>query len=339
MPRVDRKEDRNLDNRFRQAVDRLERYLFPPTLALSLLLAQSVVTFLPMQVGAQNSANRVKALSALRERMRARQNKETNAGWEKLRFAGLDVAVWKPTYNTTSKAPLVIFSHGFGGSSTQSTSIMEAVADAGYLVVAPDHRDANGSPATHYKPQVKFTDVHAWNDKTYIDRHDDIVNLIAALHADPTWNKQIDWTKMALVGHSLGGYTVLGLAGAWPSWRIPGIKAVIALSPYTMPFTANSTGALNSLQTPVMYQGGTKDFGITPHVKKPGGAYSKTSSPACFIEFDQFSHFTWTNFCFDPEKQNKTNYYCVAFLDKYLKGKDDGRMGKKLPGVVALEVK
>lgn len=276
--------------------------------------------------------------TAIREQLRPRQSKGLNEGWEKYQIADLSVAVWKPPH-TTYKAPLVIFSHGFGGNSTQSSSIMEAMADAGYLVISPDHRDAYGSPETHYRPQVKFSEVHSWNDTIYIDRHDDIVKLIAALQADPTWNKQIDWTKMGLVGHSLGGYTVLGLAGAWPSWKIPGIKAVIALSPYTMPFTANSTGALNRLQTPVMYQGGTKDFNITPHVKKPGGAYSKTSSPACFIEFDQFNHFSWTNFNFDPEKQRRTNYYCVAFLDKYVKGRDDGRMGKTLPGVVAFEVK
>lgn len=300
------------------------------TLALAIVLAP--------EAGAQSGRTAVDPGGRFRERLRARQSKATNAGWEKFQIAGLSVAVWKPTF-TAYKAPLVIFSHGFGGSSTQSASIMEALADAGYLVVAPDHRDANGSPDTHYRPQVKFADVHAWNDRTYLDRHDDIVNLIAALHADPTWQKQIDWTKMALVGHSLGGYTALALAGAWPSWKIPGIKAVIALSPYTMPFTANATGALNNLQTPVMYQGGTKDFGITPHVKKPGGAYSKTSPPACFIEFDQFNHFSWTNFNFDPEKQNRTNYYCVAFLDKYVKGQDDGRMAKKLPGVVAFEVK
>ena len=41
-----------------------------------------------------------------------------------------------------------------------------------------------------------------------------------------------DWKRCGLVGHSLGGYTLLGLGGAWPSWRFDGIKAVLALSPY-----------------------------------------------------------------------------------------------------------
>ncbi|CAN5368153.1 hypothetical protein BH10CYA1_BH10CYA1_19780 [soil metagenome] len=316
-----------MDNRFRVKT----------TATLALWLGQCITSSLPLHAHAQSNVTGERSGGSFRERLRENLGKRDLVDCTKFQIAGLDVAAWKPS--VAGKAPLVIFSHGFGGSKTQSASIMKAMAEAGYLVIAPNHRDADGSTDTHYRPQVSFSKFNEWSDKTYIDRHDDIVNLIRALHADTTWDKQIDWAKIALCGHSLGGYTVLGLAGAWPSWKIPGIKAVIALSPYTLPFTFNKAAALDNLQTPVMYQGGTKDFGITPFVKKPGGAYSKTSSPACFVEFDQFNHFSWTNFNRDAEKQNETNYYCVAFLDKYLKGDDGGRMGKKLPGVVAFEAK
>ncbi len=267
----------------------------------------------------------------LRERL-ARSNNSDITGCTKCQLAGLDVAVWKP--NTDGKAPLVIFSHGFGGSSTQSAFLMRAMAQAGYLVVAPNHKDANRSQS---KPEVGFGKADNWSDKTYISRHDDMVNLIEALHKDASWNSQIDWSKIGLCGHSLGGYTVLGLAGAWPSWRVDGVKAVIALSPYVTPYTSH--GNLDKLNAPVMYQGGTHDWGITPFVKRPGGAYSKTGSPAYFIDFDGFNHLTWTGFNQDQEKQEAINYYCVAFLDKYLKGENDDRLQKKLPGVIELECK
>jgi len=301
------------------------------TLFLSLFIAQGTSSLLPPNAHAQGDAGS----GSIRDRLREKLGKENPVNCTKFQIAGLETAVWKPA--NTGKAPLVIFSHGFGGFASQSGYIMRAMANAGYLVIAVDHKDAHGSPETDYRPQVSFSKFKEWSDKTYIDRHDDIVKLIAALHADPTWNQRIDWTELALCGHSLGGYTALGLAGAWPSWKIPGVKAVIALSPYTLPFTA--TGALNKLQTPVLYQGGTKDFGITPFVKRPGGAYSQTSSPAYFVEFDQFNHFTWTNFNRDLEKQKEVNYYCIAFLDKYLRGKDAGRLSKKLPGVVEFQAK
>ncbi|MFN8551538.1 MAG: alpha/beta hydrolase [Candidatus Obscuribacterales bacterium] len=275
----------------------------------------------------------------IRQRLHERLNKINNktAGYTTQNIAGLEVAIWKPSTMEQGKAPLVIFSHGFGGSATQSAFLMDALARAGYLVIAPNHKDAHGSTATNFRPQVGFKNSREWSDKTHLDRHDDIVKLISALHSDPQWNKQIDWSELALCGHSLGGYTVLGLAGAWPSWKIPGVKAVIALSPYVTPYI--ESGNLAGMHVPVMYQGGTKDFGITPFVRRPGGAYEKTSAPAYFVEFDQFTHFTWSNFNREPDKQAQIDYYCIAFLNKYARGEDDGTLQKRIAGVVDFKSK
>jgi len=49
------------------------------------------------------------------------------------------------------------------------------------------------------------------------------------------------------------------------------------------------------LGSPVMYQGGTKDLGITPSLKKSGGCYPKTPAPAYFVEFRGAGHFAWTD--------------------------------------------
>ena len=61
---------------------------------------------------------------------------------ESATIGGVKVSVWRPPARRTAPAPLVVFSHGFGGSSTQSTFLMKALAGAGYLVVAPNHKDA-----------------------------------------------------------------------------------------------------------------------------------------------------------------------------------------------------
>src|SRR5271154_6050647 len=61
-----------------------------------------------------------------------------------LRVAGRDVALWKPgTAAPAAGYPLVVFSHGYGGCNTQSVFLMEALAKAGYLVLAPNHADAH----------------------------------------------------------------------------------------------------------------------------------------------------------------------------------------------------
>jgi len=257
---------------------------------------------------------------------------------EKTSIAGVPVAIWKPS-GASSQAPypLVIFSHGFHGSSTQTTFLMNALADDGYLVIAPNHKDAMSAGAVFQKPEVPFARAAKWDDTIFKYRHDDIVQLIDGLKKDAKWNSLIDWSKLSLCGHSLGGYTVLGLAGAWPSWKLNGVKAVVALSPYCQPFVEK--GNLAGLGVPIMYQGGTRDFGITPTVKRDGGAFDKTSSPTELVEFGEMGHFGWTGLNRNSSQVDLINHYVLSFLDKYVKGSTDAKPEEKLEGVVLLQVK
>jgi len=303
---------------------------FPIGKRVTAIIALTAITFALMPTGAENT---------LKERLRARllsRSQSPSQGVDKYNIGGLDVAVWKPK-QTPGKYPLVIFSHGYHGCNTQSIFIMDALARAGYLVMAPNHKDAIGKGSAMTKPEAPFKKASAWNENTFKERGDDIKNLIDALHRDATWDVQIDWARVALAGHSLGGYTVLAVGGAWPSWKLDGIKAILALSPYCEPLATK--GDLGGMRLPVMYQGGTRDFGITPTIKRPGGAYSKTSSPAYFVEFDKVGHFSWTNFNRDQASENLISSYCIAFLDKYLKGEPNARPDERRPGVETLAVK
>src|SRR5262249_19859011 len=62
------------------------------------------------------------------------------AAEQKLTIAGMEVHVWS---NEAAHAqPVIVFSHGFHGCATQSRFLMEAFSKAGYIVFAPNHRDA-----------------------------------------------------------------------------------------------------------------------------------------------------------------------------------------------------
>jgi predicted dienelactone hydrolase len=238
---------------------------------------------------------------------------------------------------SAAKAPLVIFSHGYRGTPAQSVPLMQAMADAGYLVIAPKHRDAIDGGHLGEKLSIGFGRPQDWNKDSCSYRFEDVRKLLDALHKEPQWNSMIDWSRVALAGHSLGGYTVLGLAGAWPQWKTPGIKAVLALSPYSLPFV--ESGDLKHLGVAVMYQGGTADFGITPFVKRRGGAFDETSAPAYFVDFDKANHFSWTGLSHNEDMTELINHYCLAFLNKYVKDDPSAKPEVKLPGVVDLEVK
>jgi predicted dienelactone hydrolase len=274
----------------------------------------------------------------IRTRISQRLQPANDRGAESLEIAGLSVSVWRPSPNPSGRAPLVLFSHGFHGSSTQSTFLMKALAEHGYLVIAPNHKDAvRGKPGSGFswRPEAGFGKADAWSDSTYKDRAEDITSLLRALKADQTWSAAIDWSRIALAGHSLGGYTVLGLAGGWPHWKLSEVKAVLALSPYCLPFLRQKS--LGSLHVPVMYQGGTRDIGITPFVKRSGGAFDQTSAPTYFVEFEKAGHFAWTDL--NPNYQNSIAYYSTAFLDKYLKKDGTADPTRRLPDVAELRAK
>ncbi len=252
-----------------------------------------------------------------------------------LTLAGLAVTEWEADTPPAGQQPLVIFSHGFHGCATQSRFLMRALADAGYLVFAPNHRDAvchGGASHWYDRPEQSFVQPQAWTDATYRDRADDLFAVVRALHEDLRWNARIDWHRFALAGHSLGGYTVLGLAGAWPSWRMPGVRAVLALSPYTEPYLG--AGTLRGLAAPVMYQGGTLDFGLTPSLSKTGGAYDQSPAPKYLVTFQGATHLAWADVGFRDHADIAA--YALAFLNRALNGVAAPMLRRPGAGVAAL---
>jgi predicted dienelactone hydrolase len=202
---------------------------------------------------------------------------------------------------------------------------MRALAQAGYLVLAPNHKDATCGSARHTwypgkmlaeRPQERFRNTQQWSDATYLDRRDDIESVLNVVLQEHSFEGvPIDSSLIGISGHSLGGYTALGLSGAWPSWKDHRIKAVLALSPHCSPFLLK--GDLGNMGIPVMYQGGTADLGETPVVKREGGVYDQSSKPKYFVELDGAGHFAWTDL--NNRYQDVICAYSVAFFDHYLK--------------------
>lgn len=154
---------------------------------------------------------------------------------------------------------------------------------------------------------------------------------------------KIDPDKVGVSGHSLGGYTAMGLAGGWDSWLDARIRAALLFSPYTDPYLVNpDPGKIN---VPVMYQGGTADVLITPSIKKAGGAYDRSNPPKYFLEIRQAGHMAWSNtVCkgYDTASQRLASEnrgrvidaYGIAFLDRYLNNTSrTGTLAEKDPAV------
>jgi predicted dienelactone hydrolase len=227
--------------------------------------------------------------------------------------------------------PLVLFSHGFWGAADQSIFLMEALARNGYIVASLHHDDAIPNHRERPVDLPNFVNAKAWDDDKFFDRREDMCALLDYLlaadgEAGSVLFEHIRRDAIGAAGHSLGGYTALGLAGARPAWKDGRISAALLLSPYVQPFLFN--GDLKAVKIPVMFQGGTLDVGITPFLKS---IYKRIAAPKYFLVMKNVSHYGWTNFATvgrtTTEVLMKGNTkliadYGVAFFDRHLLGRE-----------------
>ena len=232
-------------------------------------------------------------------------------------LAGREVAVWEAKGSGASRAPVLFFSHGFGGCATGSNFLKTSLAARGYWIFAPRHADARcGATGPIVPPTVSFGRPGDWSDATYVQRANDVLAVHGALHSNPAYASRLDFARVGYVGHSLGGYTVVGLAGGWSAWgKAPGVRAVLALSPYIEPFLSH--GTLSGVSVPIMFQGGTADDGVTPYVARRGGGFDQAPSPKYLVVFRGATHGAW------GDRRNRSHddiiAYSVAFLDRYVR--------------------
>ena len=240
---------------------------------------------------------------------------------EEFRIGDIDAVVWTPEAKAAVPLPVVVFSHGLYTCATQSRFLTQALADSGYLVIAPNHRDASCGFSFRWPGMSRLPGKPAalWSDEDFRDRADDIRSLVRALTDDARFRGIADVARIALAGHSLGGYTVLGLAGAWPKWTLPGVKAVLALAPYALPF--EHSAGLKHLRVPVMYQTGEFDPIFTRPLR---GAFEQFPEPKYYVEIENAWHLTWADIgMLHPPT---IVAYAVAFFDRYLKGASESRL-------------
>ncbi|RON49639.1 alpha/beta hydrolase family protein [Pseudomonas frederiksbergensis] len=103
---------------------------------------------------------------------------------------------------TAGEHPLVVLSHGNGGSWINQTWLASALAHKGYIVAAVNH------PGTTSRDRSPQAAAQLWQ------RPADLSRAIDAVTAQPEKFGTVAKRQIAAVGHSLGGWTVLEIAGA-----------------------------------------------------------------------------------------------------------------------------
>jgi len=255
----------------------------------------------------------------------------------------LPVRVYLP--RVSSPAPVLLFSHGLGGSREGNTYLGKHWAARGYVVVFVQHP---GSDAEVWQEAPRAERLTAMNSaasgKNFRLRLGDIPAVLDRL---TLWNAaddselrgRMDLSRVGMSGHSFGAMTTQAVSGQrfsflGPFATEPRIKAAVMFSP-SSPRRGRAEDAFGQVGIPWMLMTGTKDvaaiggislesrLGVFPSLP-PGAKYEVVLNGA---EHSAFSERALPG---DQEKRNPNHHRSIlalstAFWDAHLRGNADAK--------------
>lgn len=263
----------------------------------------------------------------------------------------LPVKIYMP--NSAQNAPVVIFSHGLGGSREAALYLGRYWSEHGYVCVFAQHP---GSDESIWKPQVESHKIKTFKgfldalkdtlkDPSHaINRANDIPFIVDQLELKSKPDSgsclagKIDKSNIAIAGHSFGAWTaltasgqkVVGPRGNVMTFTDPRLKAAVYLSPTCPRKTADPSVAFEDIALPGLHMTGTKDtspIGETK-IEDRRAAYDNISQADQYlIIIDKADHMVFNG----RNKQSKLytkQQEVIArastyFLDAYLKHNSD----------------
>jgi predicted dienelactone hydrolase len=248
--------------------------------------------------------------------------------------------------NSQEKHPLIIFSHGMGGSSDAFATLSEHWAGHGYVVIHPTHEDsvrlrrAKGEKITRESflaAGVRQVDpVGRVKDIVLIlDRLGEIESRVPALR-DRAGKGLIDREHICMAGHSAGAFTTQMIAGVRMGGRLVGarsfadarIKAFMPISPQGVGRAGMNKESWSSVALPMLAVTGSEDVtpvsDETPESRRHCFEFSKALGNKHLLWIEGAKHSSFGGNAFDPPNLRKATdmaMKCVttAFLDANLR--------------------
>ncbi len=274
-----------------------------------------------------------------------------------------DIAIWYPTaedqtvyvYNSAASGievtglvaenakvadgrwPLIVFSHGFSGGGVGSVEICEALARAGYVVVAPDHSDpviavrTNGPATGTLTEALAYLENNPFGDGSdYEYRIPEILGIVEHFGTDQLFN--IDQDQLVLAGHSMGGWTVMKTL---ESGLKPSAMFFFSMGELNWLFTGQryfEAPFFQSFDFPTAYFYGGEEYAQAINLGRnnvyAAFCYTNSPGPTYGLWVPEGNHFTYNSRAIAPqsyatdEQLESINTRLISFLDKHLKNID-----------------
>jgi len=222
------------------------------------------------------------------------------------------------TPRSGSHFPVIVFSHGAGGSGQNYSSLTQFWASHGYVVIQPTHDDSialrreKGEPLPS-GPRELIED-YRFNYEDWINRVADIrlvIDSLADLSNESTQLRdKIDRDRIGVGGHSYGAFTTqmiggvrLNIPGQKPAQRFADERprALLLLSPQGKSENGLTGSSWQEVTRPMMSMTGSKDgLGLLPHWREDPFTYSPP--PDKYLVFiDGAFHMSFTGALAEPQ--------------------------------------
>ncbi|GBE91296.1 chlorophyllase/cutinase-like alpha/beta fold protein [Nostoc cycadae] len=117
--------------------------------------------------------------------------------------------------NLLLPAPLIVISHGLGTDNSNFQYLATHLASYGFAVVVPQHPESN---TQQLRSLIQVQETELFTPDEFQNRPLDIKYILDQLEkgnkSDTRIKGKLNLQQIGVVGHSLGGYTALALAGA-----------------------------------------------------------------------------------------------------------------------------
>lgn len=179
----------------------------------------------------------------------------------------LPVRVYLPA--GAEPAPVVLFSHGLGGSREGNRYLAEQWAERGYAVLFLQHPGSDAEVWKTEAPAERFAALEAAaNVENFLARTGDVGFVLDELDRrsarpdDPLYGR-LDLRRVGMSGHSFGAMTTQAVSGqrfpvVGDSLRDPRIDAAVAMSP-SSPSQLPAGKAFGEMNLPLLLMTGTED--------------------------------------------------------------------------------
>jgi predicted dienelactone hydrolase len=218
-----------------------------------------------------------------------------------------------PQNSSQLSYPVIVISHGLASDRSRFEPLAKHLTSYGFVVVVPQHP---GSDYQQFQSLLKGEAKDLFEPEQFVDRPRDITELLNYLETLNTteFNQQLNLQNVGVIGHSLGGYTALTLAGATlnftqlktdcqqldiplnPSLLLqcralelpqdnyslqdPRVKAIFILNPVNSSILGKS--GLSRIKIPVFITASTDDF-LAPALLEQLNAFTWLTTPDKYL--------------------------------------------------------